>query len=129
MFFLFVPVPQAHVEFINAIPLYVSSNQSLIEVNSKMTTEYGHFPSDWAKVSEKPQEYRKKAGVFEIIATENEGVCEKCEKMHLGFLFKTIDHSGNDIENSKVYWCPECGGMTPEAYESFVRTELLYGRD
>lgn len=85
------------------------------------------FPSDWEKTPGEKFEYRKKVGLFEIIATEQEGVCEKCAKSVLGYLYKTIEiNTGKDVENSEVYWCPDCGGISPEDYEKFVRTELLF---
>jgi len=111
----------------NAIPLYVSSNQSLIEVNKKMDEEYGKFSTDWERMPGEAIEYRKKVGLFVIIARVEEKLCEKCDEQHPGYVFKTIDNSGKDVENSEVYWCPKCGGMTPENYEKFVRAELLFG--
>ena len=93
-----------------------------------MKAEYGHFPSDWSKMPGTPAEYRKMVGALEMRATEKEGVCEKCGKRGLGFLYRTLDSNGYEMENSEVYWCPECGeGMNPEAYAKFVRIELLEG--
>ena len=92
-----------------------------------MDEEYGQFPSEWQKISAKPLEYRKKVGHFEIVARVDEKLCEKCEERHPGYVFKTLDDSGDDVENSEVYWCPMCGGMSPESYEKFVKSEFLYG--
>ncbi len=92
----------------------------------KMKAEYGHFPSDWTRIPGAPGEYRKRLGAFEIHATEKEGLCEECGKRGLGFLYRTLDSNGDEMENSEVYWCPECGeGMSPETYEKFVRVELI----
>jgi DNA-dependent RNA polymerase auxiliary subunit epsilon len=37
-----------------------------------MDEEYGQFPSEWEKISDKPLEYRKKVGHFEIVARVDE---------------------------------------------------------
>jgi len=95
-------------------------------VKRKMKAEYGHFPSDWEKMSDKPQEYRKKIGAFEMIATEGEEVCKNCEERSTGFSYRTLDSRGDKMKNSEVFWCSTCGeGMNPEAYESFVKSELI----
>jgi hypothetical protein len=91
-----------------------------------MKAGYGHFPTDWEKMPGTTIEYRKKIGAFELRAIEKEELCEKCEKRSLGFLFRALDSHGDDMVNSEIYWCPMCGeGMSPEAYESFVKSELI----
>ncbi len=91
-----------------------------------MKAEYGHFPSDWEKRSDKPLEYRKKIGAFEMIATEEEEVCKKCEERGMGFSYRALDNRGDKMKNSEVFWCSKCGeGMSPGAYESFVKSELI----
>jgi len=91
-----------------------------------MKAEYGHFPSDWEKRSDKPLEYRKKIGAFEMIATEEEEVCKKCEERGMGFSYRALDNRGDKMKNSEVFWCSKCGeGMSPKAYESFVKSELI----
>jgi hypothetical protein len=92
----------------------------------KMKAEYGHFSSDWEKMSDKPLEYRKKIGAFEMIATEEEEFCKKCKERSMGFSYRTLDSRGDKMKNSEVFWCSMCGeGMIPEAYESFVKSELI----
>lgn len=91
-----------------------------------MKAGYGRFPSDWEIIAGTTIEYRKKISRYEMRATKREELCDKCGKRSFGFLYKTVESSGYDMESSEVYWCPKCGeGMTPEAYEKFVRTELL----
>jgi hypothetical protein len=110
----------------NAISLYVSMNHCLIGVKRKMKAEYGHFPSDWEKMPSETIEYRKKIGAFEMIATEKEEFCKKCEKRSLGFSYRTLDNRGDEMKHAEAYWCSKCGeGMSPEAYESFVKSELI----
>ena len=88
--------------------------------------EQGKFPTDWKQIPGEKLEYRKKLGQFEMIATETMGFCEKCGKKGLGFSFKTKDSRGDYIGKSGAYWCPKCGeGMNPEAYEKFVKSELI----
>ncbi|MGC9444683.1 MAG: hypothetical protein ACP5E9_07160 [Candidatus Methanospirareceae archaeon] len=71
-------------------------------------------------------EYRKKLGQFELIATEKMGFCEKCGEKSLGFSLQTKDSRGDYLGKSGAYWCTKCGeGMSPEAYEDFVKSELI----
>jgi len=90
-----------------------------------MAAERGKFPPDWKKMPGAKVEYRKKVGAFEMRAVETEGFCEKCGKKGLGFSFRTVDSRGDYLGKSGAYWCPKCGeGMSPAAYEGFVKTEL-----
>jgi len=91
-----------------------------------MVVERGKFPPDWKKMPGAKVEYRKKVGAFEMRAVETEGFCEKCGKKGLGFSFRTVDSRGDYLGKSGAYWCPKCGeGMSPAAYEGFVKTELI----
>ncbi len=91
-----------------------------------MAAERGKFPPEWKKMPGAKVEYRKKVGTFEMRAVETEGFCEKCGKKGLGFSFKTVDSRGDYLGKSGAYWCPKCGeGMSPAAYEGFVKTELI----
>ncbi|KAF5412458.1 MAG: hypothetical protein C5S38_08300 [Candidatus Methanophagaceae archaeon] len=64
-----------------------------------MSEEYGKFSTDWERMPGETIEYRKKVGLFEIIARVEEKLCEKCDEQHPGYVFKTIDNSGKDVEN------------------------------
>jgi hypothetical protein len=91
-----------------------------------MVAERGKFPPEWKKMAGEKVEYRKKVGAYEMRAVETEGFCEKCSKKGLGFSFRTVDSRGDYLGKSGAYWCPACGeGMSPEAYEGFVKNELI----
>jgi hypothetical protein len=91
-----------------------------------MVAEQGKFPPGWKQILGEKLEYRKKLGQFEMIATETMGFCEKCGEKGLGFSFQTKDSRGDYLGKSGAYWCPKCGeGMSPEAYEDFVKSELI----
>jgi len=91
-----------------------------------MAAERGKFPPDWKKMPGAKVEYRKKVGAYEMRAVETEGFCEKCGKKGLGFSFRTVDSRGDYLGKSGAYWCPACGeGMSPAAYEGFVKHELI----
>jgi len=91
-----------------------------------MKAKFGQFPPDWKKIPGTKIEYRKKLAAFEMRAVETEEICEKCKKKGLGYSYQTVDSRGDSLGKSGAYWCPKCGeGMTPKAYEEFVKTELL----
>lgn len=91
-----------------------------------MATQSVKFPPDWQKMPGETVEYRKKIGSYEMRARETEGFCDKCGKKGLGFSFSAVDSRGDYMGKSGAYWCPTCGeGMDPEAYENFVKNELI----